>query len=479
MINFNRKELEDKIYACWIGKNIGGTLGGPFENHRGVLDCTGFTTEPGVPLPNDDLDLQLVWLTAVREVGTKNLNARVLGEYWLEYITPFWNEYGIAKANMRNGMAPPMAGQYKNYWKHSNGAWIRTELWATLYPGNVEKAIYFANEDACVDHGNGEGTYAAIFVAALEAAAFLTQDFRKLLDIGLSKIPTTCRMYEYIVKTIEYYDSGKTWLETRNMLTDMSLADEELGWFQSPANVSYAILGLLYGELDFKKSLLYALNCGDDTDCSCATAGSILGIMFGTSIIPEDWKEYIGDAIVTISINMAAGPKYDKLFPKSCTDLTDRIMDLHEETLKYSDITISDEPTSFDIDLDDYKGDDFAAALAKLSDYNATYESALARCVVELDSEPEIQPDGSIGVTLTVNSKFVSQKSFNVRWLLPEGWSARGSKAISAMVPRQKASKKYIITAPDTVEARNTIVAEVSCVGHFDNVYVPVVLLGK
>ncbi len=30
-IKFNKKELEDKIYACWVGKNIGGTMGGPFE----------------------------------------------------------------------------------------------------------------------------------------------------------------------------------------------------------------------------------------------------------------------------------------------------------------------------------------------------------------------------------------------------------------------------------------------------------------
>ena len=29
MISFNRDKLRDKIYACWIGKNIGGTMGGP------------------------------------------------------------------------------------------------------------------------------------------------------------------------------------------------------------------------------------------------------------------------------------------------------------------------------------------------------------------------------------------------------------------------------------------------------------------
>ena len=59
-LNFN--EYKDKVYACWTGKNIGGTIGGPYEGKREVLDVKGFATKSGEPLPNDDLDLQLVWL---------------------------------------------------------------------------------------------------------------------------------------------------------------------------------------------------------------------------------------------------------------------------------------------------------------------------------------------------------------------------------------------------------------------------------
>ena len=59
-----------------------------------------------------------------------------------------------------------MSGElFNEHWKHSNGAWIRTEIWAALYPGNVEQAIRYAFEDASVDHGFAEGSYAAIFVA--------------------------------------------------------------------------------------------------------------------------------------------------------------------------------------------------------------------------------------------------------------------------------------------------------------------------
>ena len=95
MIKLNRAELKDKIYGCWLGKNIGGTLGTPFECKREVNDISGFTSPPGNPLPNDDLDLQLIWLKAIIENGPQKLNERILGEYWQEYISPFWNEYGI------------------------------------------------------------------------------------------------------------------------------------------------------------------------------------------------------------------------------------------------------------------------------------------------------------------------------------------------------------------------------------------------
>ena len=45
MLKFNKKEYLDKLHACWIGKNIGGTMGGPFEGNQEMLNVTGFTTE--------------------------------------------------------------------------------------------------------------------------------------------------------------------------------------------------------------------------------------------------------------------------------------------------------------------------------------------------------------------------------------------------------------------------------------------------
>ena len=479
MIRFNKEELRDKVYACWIGKNIGGTLGGPFEWSTGINNCTGFTSKPGAPLPNDDLDLQLVWLKAMEELGPRAVYAKALGEYWIEYITPFWNEYGISKANMKSGLVPPLSGQYRNPWKNSNGAWIRTEIWASLFPGDVEKAIYYACEDACVDHGSAEGTYAAIFVAAIESAAFVFNDLRGMIEMGLSKIPEQSKVYKYVTTVLECFDNGKTWQETRNLLVDMSLADEELGWFQAPANIGYTIIGLLYGKNDFKETLLIACNCGDDTDCSCATAGSILGIMNGSSIIPDDWKEYIGDSIVTTSINTGATS-----VPATCTELTDRVMALQTITLYKSPVAVSNEETVVtDVDLAGYSGRDFATALASKGEYYATYKSILATATVGYEHAPEIEPEGSIKINISLKPNFPSQKAFAIKWYLPEGFSVKGRSTVSpiwkpASWLNFRADAEYTITAPEKVETKNTLIAVVSCDGHFDTLAIPVVLFG-
>ena len=61
-MQFSAAYLRERINACWVGKNIGGTLGTPYECRQEILDIQGFASSPGEPLPNDDLDLQLVWL---------------------------------------------------------------------------------------------------------------------------------------------------------------------------------------------------------------------------------------------------------------------------------------------------------------------------------------------------------------------------------------------------------------------------------
>jgi len=163
------------------------------------------------------LDIQLLWLVALEEQGVA-IDAHMLGEYFLHFVTPFWAEYGMAKVNLASGLHPPLSGLVNNPYKHSCRAFIRSEIWACLAPGCPELAVKMAYQDAIIDHGDGEGTFAEMFTAALESAAFVVNDVRELIDIALSYIPRDCGTASAIQDVISSYDAGKTWREARDTL---------------------------------------------------------------------------------------------------------------------------------------------------------------------------------------------------------------------------------------------------------------------
>lgn len=297
-------------------------------------------------IPNDDLDIQLLWLIALEEKGVK-LNAKVLGDYWLMYVTPYWAEYGTAKVNMSMGLMPPLSGNYKNVFKHSCGAFIRSEIWACIAPGFPYISAKYALQDAMIDHGDGEGTYAEVFCAALESAAFIEKDVNTLVQIGLSYIPETCAVSSAVNAVIDSYKSGKTWQETRDMLLekyrgkpqhicedDKKKGFEEGDWgWDVPSNIGIVILGLLYGQGDFASSICTAVNCGEDTDCTAATIGSILGIINGIDGIEQKWIDPIGHSIKTACLNIGDLGTYGSLLPATVEELTDRIEKIAQQLI--------------------------------------------------------------------------------------------------------------------------------------------------
>lgn len=341
-MKLKQKAIQDMMKGCWVGKNIGGVLGAPFEGMRGVFPVNFYTQDLSMgPPPNDDLDLQIVWLAAVERYG-RNVNASILGEYWLSYIIPNWVEYGTGKANLRAGLEPPLCGEVDNVYKNSCGCFIRSEVWACLAPGHPEIAAKYAYEDAIVDHA-GEGMYGEIFFAAMQSAAFVEKDINKLIDIGLSYIPEESATAKAICKAMECYQKKVDFYEARKQIHNIApgtfgiqgiALDEirvegnegmEIGvpGFDAPENVAFTIAGLLYGEGDFEKSICLANSCGEDTDCTCATLGALMGIIYGESGLPEKWKAPLDDKIATMCIDKTSRGIW---VPDTATQLADRIL---------------------------------------------------------------------------------------------------------------------------------------------------------
>ncbi len=486
-MKLNFESYKDKVYACWIGKNIGGTMGTPYEGRREMQDIKGFVTEKNVVLPNDDLDLQLIWLHAVETIGPYGLDAAKLGEFWLSFIGPCWNEYGIGKNNLMRGLPAPLSGDYDNSWRHSNGAWIRTEIWASLAPACPDVAAKYAIEDAKVDHGSGEGTVAAAFVAAMESAAFAESDVRACIDIGLAHIPAESRVAQSVRLAIDCYESGVEVREARNRILEQN-SDIGDGWFESPSNVAYTVLGLLYGEGDFKRSMIYAINCGDDTDCTGATVGSMLGILGGTSGIPSDWSGYIGDSIVTVSI---IGGVIMRGVPGTCTELTERVARQAPVMLiaNHADVELTDGGNDIPADIRErlMSGEKTAQALASMTPYSFNFDMGCVHGVVSYDGAPDIAPFGEKKVRIHLSNNTVAYGNIlyylNLRWLLPEGFTVEGGRD-SIRLCNQNAhyegvyDVEFTVRAGERVAPVNRLVLEVTADGRSASAYAPVILLG-
>lgn len=423
MVRYNRKWLRDKILACWLGKNIGGTIGTPYEGRQEVLDVKGFSTAPGEPLPNDDLDLQLVWLCALEKCGPYQLDASYLGEFWLSMIPPHFNEYGIGKCNMRSGLQPPMSGEFGNdLWKTSNGAWIRSEIWACLAPGYPGIARRYAVEDAMVDHGMGEGTVAEIFTATLESEAFFCDNVKELVIKGLSAIPEESRVARAVRIALDGYESGADYKEVRNRIFEDS---RDIGVFQAPANVAYTVIGLLWGEGDFKSTVLHAVNCGDDTDCTAATAGAILGIMKGTKGIPEDWRAYIGDKIITCCVNGS----YRRWIPESCTELTDRVMDMIPHLLYANGVNMeyTDGENELEDESDRQSKGKRGAEVLSLPPYSFRLRfNGYFEALVSYATAPAVKEGEELSVHINLSADLMHEPGwFDFRVVLPDAsWEA-------------------------------------------------------
>ncbi len=188
-IVLGRKEYRDKVYACWLGKNIGGTLGAPYEGAKYVNNLTFYDPVPTEPLPNDDLDLQLVWLQMLEERGA-DVCVADFAAYWSKHASAYpWNEYGFCSRNLERGLLPPLSGWFENYYVDEMGSPIRSEIWACVAPADPQRAAALAWMDSAVDHAGGEGMWGEMFWAAVESAAFVIADPHTLINIGLAMIP--------------------------------------------------------------------------------------------------------------------------------------------------------------------------------------------------------------------------------------------------------------------------------------------------
>lgn len=308
-----------RVMGCWLGKAVGGTLGMPFEGQDGPLDISFYTPVPTEMLPNDDLDLQVLWACVLDWEDPVRVDRHVLARAWRDNCGFPWDEYGVAKRNLAEGLEPPLSGAFDNWFTRGMGAAIRSEVWACLAPGDPALAARYAYEDACVDHA-GEGIWAEVFFAALESAAFVQSAPDALLDLAEAALPAASEVRRAAHDTRRWWRATRDWRAVREKV--LAVYGHE-NFTDIVMNVAFTVLGWLAGEGDFGRAICLATNCGKDTDCTAATVGALMGILDPQSI-PDRWLAPIGRDLVLSPEIVGITP------PPTLDGLTDLVLRLRE-----------------------------------------------------------------------------------------------------------------------------------------------------
>ena len=286
-------DYKKKVYGCFVGKSVGGTLGMPYEGDRSIRKVTYYDPVPTEMPPNDDLDLQVVNLSTVLRLGLP-ISRLCLGEMWLRHLDASApDEYGVAISNHSIGLRAPLAGIYRNKFTAGMGGAIRSELWACLAPGNPMLAATFAREDACTDHA-AEGVFAEMFLAAAESAAFVETDSEHIIDAGMQCIEKDSKLYRAFLLVRAEWKKTHEIMTVRERILSQYPSDN---WTDVTINLSFILLSLLASEGNFDKAVCTAASLGYDTDCTCATVGALYGI-WKPDAIDKKWTEPIGDKLV-------------------------------------------------------------------------------------------------------------------------------------------------------------------------------------
>lgn len=306
--------LKDKIMGGWAGQTIGVTFGGPYEFrylgkyipqsqaltwYDGYLKKT-MLTEPGL---YDDLYMDLSFVEVMERLG---LDAPVdsFANAFARAGYKLWHANQSARYNILAGMKAPASGHWMNN-PHADDIdyQIESDFAGLMSPGMPNTAAAISDKIGHIMN-YGDGWYGGVFVGAMYSLAFTSRDVRRVVNEALKMVPEKSTFYQCIADVIRWrqrYPGNwhRCWEEVqKKWAEEKGCPDGVRDPFDIDAkiNAAYVVMGLLYGNGDFSKSLEVATRAGQDADCNPSTVGGILGVMLGYGGIPAYWKMGLKEA---------------------------------------------------------------------------------------------------------------------------------------------------------------------------------------
>lgn len=307
-VTMTKAALLDKIKGGWAGQVIGCTYGGPTEfkwngkiipdNHKIVWDDTRakyyFDKFPGL---YDDVYMDLTFVDVFEKKG---LDAPIeeFAQAFANAGYPLWHANQSARYNILNGVPAAEAGHWKNN-PHCDDLdfQIEADYAGLMSPGMPNAAVHYSD---AIGHlmCYGDGWYGGVYVAAMYALAFVSNNVDYVVNEALKVIPAQSDFHkamQFVIDTYKVNPTGwkKTWQIVQDKWGNAEVCPDGVAAafnIDTKINCAYILMGLLYGQGDYTKTIEVSTRCGQDSDCNPASAAGILGTMIGYDKIPDYWK---------------------------------------------------------------------------------------------------------------------------------------------------------------------------------------------
>lgn len=306
-ITMSKEVLKDKIKGAWAAQTIGVTYGGPTEFHylKRIIpdsieilwsDTTMLYWMTNVPGLYDDIYMDLTFVEVMEKEGldapaSSHAKAYANAKYWL------WHANQQGRYNILHDILPPESGHWLNN-PHADDIdfQIEADFAGIMNPGMPNSALEICDRVGHVMN-SGDGYYGGVFVAGMYSYAFIENDIPAIVNKALALIPQESTFYQCIADVVQWYEQyPQDWKKNWQLIEDtwgldIGCPDGAHSDFNIDAkiNSAYVVLGLLYGDGDFGKTMEISTRAGQDSDCNPATAGAIVGTIIGYDQIPEYW----------------------------------------------------------------------------------------------------------------------------------------------------------------------------------------------
>jgi len=330
-VTLSKATLQDKIKGGWAGQVIGVTFGGPTEfkfngtminDYQPIPWYDGYIKQTMLNNPGlyDDLYMDLTFVDVFDRKGldapvSEHANAFANADYML------WHANQVGRNNVLNDMKAPESGHWLNN-PHADDIdfQIEADFSGLMSPGMPNTAVQIGDPIGHIMN-SGDGWYGGVYVGAMYSLAFVSDDMNYIVREALKTVPQQSTFYQCIADVIKWHDQypddwKRTWLEVQRKWSDeVGCPDGVFNPFNIDAkiNSAYIVLGLLYGQGDYTKTMQISTRAGQDSDCNPSSAGGILGTMLGYDKMPIYWKQGLKEAedidfkYTTMSLNDVYG----------------------------------------------------------------------------------------------------------------------------------------------------------------------------